>query len=143
MNRPGRRTFIIASVFLFLVGCFHVYGSSVRTTDPGLLAIEAAQRAAHIPLGLGMEPSLLALEKSLTLTMSIMLLWLGTLGVLIGMSDASPQVLRRFTIVNLLGCGALVFLYAHYRVPPPLVSLALVEMMFVLALLRQALGYKR
>ena len=143
MKRPGRRTFIIASVFLILVGCLHTFGSLSKTTDPGLLAIEATQRSFHVPLGLGMEPSVLAMEKALTLTISVMWLWLGALGVLIGLSDASPQVLRRFTIMNLLGCGALVLLYAHYRIPPPLVSVALVEVMFVLSLLRQAIGYQK
>ena len=143
MNRPGRRSFMIASVFLLLVGCLHLYGESLKSTDPALLAIQATQRAFHLPLGLGMAPSLLAIEKTLSLTMSIMLLWLGALGVLIGMSDASAQVLRRFTIMNVVGCGALVMLFAHYRVPPPLVMFALVEMMFVLSLLRQAMGLKR
>lgn len=143
MYRPGRRSFMIASVLLFLVGCMHVYGQSIRATDPGLIAIEATQRAFHVPLGLGMAPSLMAIENSLSHTMSIFLLWLGALGVVIGLSDASAQVLRRFTIMNIAGCGALVMLFAHYRIPPPLVSLALVEMMFVLSLLRQAMGFKK
>ena len=83
------------------------------------------------------------MEKALVLTISVMWLWLGALGVLIGFSDASPQVLRRFTIMNLLSGGALIVLYAHYRIPPPLVSVALVEMMFALALVRQAIGYQK
>lgn len=144
MDRPGRRTFIVASVFLFLVGVLHTIGHFAATpADPALQAIESSLRAYRFPLGLGMSPSLMDIQDSLSLTMSISLLWLGLLGIFVGWSDASPQVLRRMTFVNLAGCAGLVLLYARYRIPPPLVSLALVEVMFVLSLLRQAMGYKR
>jgi hypothetical protein len=131
-------------VLLLLVGVLHTLGHfSYKPTDPELLAIRETLRAQHMPMGMGMSPSLLAIENSLTLTMSVTLLWLGLLGILVGTSDASPQVLRRMTIMNVGGCGGLVLLYAHYRIPPPLVSLALVEIVFVLSLLRQAMGMKR
>lgn len=144
MKRPGRRTFVVASVFLFLVGCLHTFGHvAYKTTDPAIIAIENTLRSQRMPLGFGMAPSLMDLQNSLSLTMSVTVLWLGLMGVLIGLSDASVQVLRRMTLVNIAGCAALMLLYMHYRIPPPFVSLALVEVMFALALIRQALGKTR
>ena len=144
MDRPGRRTFIVASVFLFLVGVLHTIGNlTERTTDPALRAIEASLRGYHVPLGLGMAPSLMAIQDGLAFTMSGCLLWLGVLGVVIATSDASAQVLRRMTITYLAGCAALVLVYAHYRIPPPFTALALVEVMYLLSLVRQATGFRR
>ena len=144
MDRPGRRTFVVASVFLMIVGALHAYGHlASKATDPPLIAIEAAMRTYRVPLGLGMSPSMLAMVNGQALSMSISLIWLGLLGIFVGLSDASPQVLRRMTFVNLAGCAGLVLLYAHDRIPPPLVSLALVEVMFTLSLIRQAIGFKR
>ena len=141
MQRPGRRTFVVASVFLLLVGGLTAYGHfAYRSTDPALLAIEATLRGTRVPLGLGLSPSLLDLQDALSLTMAVTLVWLGVMGIAIGLSDASAQVLRRMTFVDLAGCAGLVVLYAHFRIPPPLVSLALVEVLFVLSLLRQAMG---
>ena len=144
MDRPGRRTFIVASVFLSLVGALHALAySTEKTTDPALLAIEATLRATHVPLGLGMAPSLMAIQNSLALSVSGCLLWLGVLGAVIATSDASAQVLRRMTITYLAGCAGLVLLYAHYRIPPPFTTLALVEVMYLLSLIRQATGFRR
>ena len=144
MNRPGRRTFVVASVFLMLVGVLHSLGHFMpQPADPALAAIEASLRAYHYPLGLGFSPSLMDIQDSLSLTMSIALLWLGLMGTLVGLSDASPQVLRRMTFMNLAGCAGLMALFAYYRIPPPFVSVALVEVMFALSLIRQAMGLTR
>jgi hypothetical protein len=144
VTRPGRRTFVVASVFLLLVGVLQAAGHSAKLpADPRLEAIEMSLRAYRYPLGLGMAPTLMAIQDALSLTVSITLVWLGLMGVLVGLSDASPQVLRRMTFANMAGCAALMALYAHYRIPPPFVSLALVEVMFALALIRQAMGMQR
>jgi hypothetical protein len=43
-------------------------------------------------------------------------------------------VVRGFNVVNVLGLALLVGLFAFYRIPPPLLTLAAVEALFVLAL---------
>jgi hypothetical protein len=144
VSLPGRRTFIAASVLLFLVGCLHTVGHfTYKPTDPELIAIQQTLRAHHFPMGMGMAPSLFAIQNSLALTMSVALFWLALLGILVATADPSPRVLRRMTMLNVAGCGALVLLYAHYRIPPPLVLFAVVELAYVVSLLRQAMGMKR
>jgi hypothetical protein len=44
-------------------------------------------------------------------------------------------MIRRFAWVNVVGVGALVALYLYYQIPPPLISFALVEIVFLLAVL--------
>jgi len=144
MAVAGRRTFIVASVFLTLTGALHALGHfTYRETDPARLAIERALRGARVPMGLGMAPSMLELQSALALSIAACLLWLGVLGIVIATGDPTPRTLRRLTFTQLAGCAALVLLYARFKVPPPLVSLAMVEVMFVLSLLRQAMGFTR
>jgi hypothetical protein len=67
--------------------------------------------------------------------MGVTLLWLGA-GNLVAAAtdDAAGRVVRGFNVVNVLGLALLVGLFAFYRIPPPLLTLAAVEALFVLAL---------
>lgn len=141
MKSPGRRTFAVASVFLMLMGVMHgIAQLTSRAADPAGIAIEANMRGYHVPLGFGMSPSLLDLSDNLGFSVTIALLWLGLMGIVVATADPSPRVLRRMTIVSLVGGTALAVSQAHYRVAPPLVLLALIEVMLVLSLVRQATG---
>jgi len=141
MKSPGRRTFIVASVFLVLMGVMHgIAQLTSRATRPEGIAIEAAMRGYHVSLGFGMSPSLLDLSDNLGFSVTIALLWLGAMGLVVATADPSARVLRRTTIVNLVGGAALAVSQAHYRVAPPLVLLALIELLFVVSLIRQGTG---
>ena len=143
MAPPGRRTFVVASVFLMLVGVLHAAGHfAYRPTDPGVLAIIAALKSQRVPLGLGMAPSMLDLQNALSLTMAGTFVWLGLTGAIVALAGASAKTLRWMTFVSLAGGAALLMLYAHYRIPTTFVSLALVEVMYALSLLRQAMGFQ-
>ena len=143
MAVAGRRTFILASSFLALTGVLHGVGHlSYRETDPGRLAVEQALRGARVPMGLGMAPSMLELQSARAVDGGVLRV-AGRARIVLATGDPEPRALRRLTFVQLAGTATLVLLYAHFHVPPPLVSLALVEVMFVLSLLRQAIGFSR
>lgn len=144
MAIPGRRTFLAASGFLTLTGVLHAVGFfTYKETDPARQQLEHALAAARMPLGMGMAPSMLDLQSTLTLTVAVCWAWLGVLGIVMATVDTTPRSLRRLTFVQLVGCAVLVLLFVQFRVPPPLVSFALVETLFVLSLLRQAIGFTK
>jgi hypothetical protein len=100
--------------------------------DPALRAVEASMEGYRLDLPLGMQPSIRDVLDSLSLTMTVTLMLIGVLDLLVARS-AVPS-LRSFALANVVGVGALVALYACHRVSPPFVTLALVWVIFVLAL---------
>lgn len=135
MFRAGRRFFSAASLALIVVAALHTLGHFAPNTDPGLLRVEAEMDAFRLPLGMGMNPSLLDIFSSLSLTMTVTLVALALQNLVVAASrDATARLIRGLTLINLVAVGALVALYAFYRVPPPLVTLAVIEALFVLSL---------
>jgi hypothetical protein len=132
MFRPGRRLFSIAAILLIVVAGLHTLGHfSPPPEDPALREVESAMRGYRLALPLGMNPSVHDVLGSLSLTMTITLLLVGALDLLVARSEAPS--LRPFIFANVVGVGALVVLYGYYRISPPLVTLALVWVLFVLA----------
>jgi hypothetical protein len=130
--------FILATVLLVVMGLMHVIAQlGSRAADPAGIAIETSMRRLHVSFGFGMSPSLLDLSDNLGVSVSLALLWLGVLNLVVA-SAASPRLLRRTTLVNLVGGAALAGSQLHYHVAPPLVMLALIEATLVISLVRQA-----
>jgi hypothetical protein len=135
MFRSGRRLFSTASIALIVVAILHSIGSfAPGPVDPALESLVSEMKAFRLPLGLGMRPSMFDIHQSLALTMSVMLLWLGLQNLTAARSDPTGSFVRLLNVFSVLGVGALVALYAFYRIPPPFISLAVVELLFVLAL---------
>ena len=67
--------------------------------------------------------------------MSIALFLLGLQNLLVAMVNESGKMIRRFALVNIIGVGALIALYWYYRIPPPLISFVIVEIVFLLAIM--------
>jgi hypothetical protein len=83
-----------------------------------------------------MRPSFLDIHKSLSLTMSILLLCLGVQNLMtLRIAGDSEKLVRSLCLVNVTFVGALVVLYAVYRIPPPLMTLGVVELLFLLPLI--------
>jgi len=94
-------------------------------------------RAAHLPMGIGMAPSLFDIFRDLAFTMSIAFFALAAFNVLIARHrDTTPALLRAATVLNLVWLAAFIALCWFYAVPPPLISGALVWPFFLVALLR-------
>ncbi len=124
------------SVLLALTGVAHTAGQ-FTPDEPELGAALAAMRAAHLPMGIGMAPSLFDIFRDLAFTMSIAFFALAAFNVLIARHrDTTPALLRAATVLNLVWLAAFIALCWFYAVPPPLISGALVWPFFLVALLR-------
>jgi hypothetical protein len=136
MFEAGRRLFSVASLALILVAALHTLGHfSPPPPGSALLGLEAEMDGVRLPLGLGMTPSVLDIFSSLSLTMTVTLVALGLQNLVVAKApEASARLLRALSFVSLAAVGALVALYAFYRIPPPFLTLAIVEVLFLLAL---------
>ena len=132
--RRGRRLFTIASLALIVTAGLHSVGHFAPIPpNTSLQMITEEMAAVRLPLGMGMAPSMLGIFLALSLTMGVTLLWLA-LQNLAAAAGEDSRVVRRQTWISVLCCGVLVWVYWHYRIPPPFVSLATVEVLFVGAL---------
>jgi drug/metabolite transporter (DMT)-like permease len=72
--------------------------------------------------------------RGLVFTMSICLVAMGVLGLVVAAShEATPRLLSRMALVLALASAALTALYWVYRVPPPLITMAVVTILFVVS----------
>jgi hypothetical protein len=136
MFRRGRRLFSIASILLILTAAAHtLVHFQPEPQTPEFANLKSTMEAYKFDPGMGTKPSVNAILNSLSLTMSITLFLLGLQNLLVAMVDESGKMIRRFALVNIIGVGALIALYWYYRIPPPLISFVIVEIMFLLAVL--------
>jgi hypothetical protein len=133
---PGRRLFSTASSAAILVAILHTIGSvAPGGEDAGMPAVRAGMEGYRIPLGMGMSPSIWDIFRSLTFTMSVCLFAIGALGLALASdSQATPGVLSRTALVFAIASAILTLMYAYYRIPPPLISMAVVTVLYVVAI---------
>ena len=134
--RRGRRLFSLAAVLLTVVAAAHTLGHLPLIFPdgplPGLLGQMDAERQ---PLGLGMAASMLDIHLALVLTMSVTFAALSLVNLVVAAAAGTDAaMLRRLGWINAAWVGALVAVYAYFRVAPPLVSTALVELVILLDL---------
>lgn len=136
--KRGNRLFASGSILLILVAALHSIGhfAPPPAGDAKLAAAIDAMRGYQFDIGFGMLPSFMDVFESISLTMSIMILFVAWLNLtVLSVAGDNARLVRRLTVLNAIGSGALVVLYAYYRVPPPLISFAVVEVIFILALI--------
>jgi len=124
MFRSENRLLMISTVLLLLVAAAHTSGVfSEPPDDPATRAVLDAMRGYTLELGLGMRPSLLDIQISLGLTMTLFLLFMVAVQVVaMTATEVGSPVRSRLILATTLANWALVALYAIYRVPPPLIS---------------------
>ena len=137
MWRPGRRMFSLACVLILITAALHTIGSlaprSARTEDSN---VEGMMRQTHLPMGLGMEPSVYDIFRDLTFTMSVTLTALGVIGlILTGSRSVASDVIRKIAWFYALWNAAFTALCFDYRIPPPLICGVLIEVVLIIALL--------
>jgi hypothetical protein len=140
MFRPGRRLFSIASICLILTAVAHTLGHfQPLPQDAATTNLVTTMQSYKIDLGIGMQPSALDIQNSLSLLMSVALVLLGLQNLAVARLDGKEgRIVRVFTFLNLAGIGVLVAVFWFYRIPPPLLTLAVVELLFLLAVLMPA-----
>src|SRR5262245_53211956 len=132
-NRPGRGWFIAATVLLGITGLLHTIGQ-FGPSPPELEGALAAAREAHLPMGMGMAPSLMDILSDLAFTMSVTFFALTAMNLIFAFHADATTALRRtaagVSVAWLLAFDLLCYLY---RIPPPLVSGAVVTVAFAVA----------
>jgi hypothetical protein len=133
---PGRGWFLAGTILTLLAGLAHTAGQFTHD-EPELASGLAAMRAAHLPMGLGMNPSLFDIFRDLAFTMSVTFFALAALNlVVVRHRDTTPALLRTVTVVNLIWLAGFIGVCWFYAVPPPLISGVLIWPFFLVALLR-------
>jgi hypothetical protein len=135
--KPGRRLFTTAALLMLLTAFAHTAGNM---SHQALTAEEAqvfsAMAALRLAMGSGMNPSLLDLYWDLIWTMSVTFAALGVINLVAAASaDVPDRVLRRIAIVNFLWVGVFLVLGWNYKIPPPLISAAIIEVFVAASLL--------
>lgn len=118
-----------------VVAALHTIGSLVPgESDASTEALEQSMRAHRFPMGMGMAPSMYDLFMGLTITMTICLLAIGVLGLLlVRHRHATPELLSRFAWWGAAFSAVLTVWYFVQRIPPPMISMAVVTLLYVIA----------
>jgi hypothetical protein len=133
------RWFRAGAIGLLVVAVLHTFGHfGGGPKEPARVQLEQAMDAYRFDI-FGMHPSASDITQSLSLTMTIALLFIGVLDLVAAAAlSGHARALRRLAWVNAAGVGALVALFGYYRIPPPMATLAVVCVFFVIAALRPA-----
>ncbi|HEX2457785.1 MAG TPA: hypothetical protein VHI99_29075 [Vicinamibacterales bacterium] len=132
----GRRLFTWSCIATIVVAALHTIGNTVGTPpgDAAFVSLESAMRGYRIPMGMGMSPSVWEIYRGLVFTMSLCLVAMGALGLAVaGSRDATTRLLSRLALVFAISSAALTILYWVYQIPPPLISMAIVTVLFAIA----------
>lgn len=135
----GRRSLTVAAIATLLVAALHTIGTLAPppAADAAMLAMIEAMRGYQIPLGLGMAPSMWDVEQGLALTITFFLIAFAVLGLsFAGDRDAAPRTLSRIAMISTATMATLTVVNAVLRVPPALVSFALLAILYLVAALR-------
>jgi hypothetical protein len=121
---------------VLLAGAAHTAGQ-FTPDEPELAAGLAAMRASHLPMGMGMAPSLMDIFRDLAFTMSVTFFALAAIDALIVWHrDTTAALLRAAAVLNMVWLAAFIAVCWFYRVPPPLISGIMIWPFFLIAWLR-------
>ena len=135
----GRRSLTVAAIATLVVAALQAIATfaPLPTDDTALLAVFDAMRGYQMPLGLGMAPSLWDIHLGLSVTMSLFLIAIAVFGLsFAGDRDATPRTLSRIAVISTGTMAALTVTYAVFQIPPPLVSMAILAVLYLVASLR-------
>jgi hypothetical protein len=118
---------------MILVAILHTVGNLTPPPiiNDQLVALRDQMHRTRLPIGLGMEPSVWDIQRSLVFTMSVCLFAIGLVGLLVAADrDSTPRLRSRVATIAAAASGSLTALYGFYRVPPPLLMLGIVTLLY-------------
>ena len=135
MFARSRRLFTVASIAVILVAAAHTAGhlapNSTLEADPAFTRLLAVIDSYHAPLGMGMNPSFHDIHKSLVFTMTVSLLSLGVLGLIFAADrTVTSNQLTKIAALAAATAASMTGIWI-YKVPPPLVSLGVVTVLYL------------
>ena len=135
---PDRRRLTIASLLMLFGALLHTIGNLASPPDLGLIELRTAMQNYHLELGLGMSPSLWDIQRTLVYTMSICVAAIAWLGFAVaGSAEATPRLIVSVSRIGLVVSGALTALCFYYRVPPPLITFAVITIGYAFAAIQR------
>jgi hypothetical protein len=133
---PGRGWFIAGTALVLLAGAAHTAGQ-FTPDEPELATALAAMRGSHLPMGMGMSPSLFDIFRDLAFTMTVTFFALAAVdALLVWHRDTTAALLRAAALLNMVWLAAFIAVCWFYRVPPPLISGIVIWPFFLIAWLR-------
>ncbi|HYL75687.1 MAG TPA: hypothetical protein VEU96_15860 [Bryobacteraceae bacterium] len=122
---------------MILTAAAHTAGTfSSGSQSPTEQQLNAATSGYRVPMGLGMNPSVNDIYYFLARTFTISFAALGLINLLLAATPETPgRVLRRVGRANALWVGAFLILAWIYRIPPPLISAVVIELVVLASLL--------
>lgn len=137
----GRRTFVAASAALLFFGAVHVLRIYTDNFAPPRTLQEAELRAMMksfgVPFG-NLFPTAWGANQILSASYSILLIWTGTLNLLLLRAAATAGLLRTLTRVNVIFIGLVLIVTIYWEFPPPMLFAGIVFLLFLASLMRQA-----
>ena len=135
MWQRGRRLFSTAGILMILTAAAHTAGHFSPPNSPAEEQLLAAMRNFQIPMGLGMNPSMMDILGSLSLTVAITFFALGLINLLLaGSAETTERLLRRVTWVNVVWVGGFLSVCYVHHVLPPLTFAVVIEMVLLASL---------
>ncbi len=125
------------SICLLLTAALHTMAHfSPLPDDPQLLKVVDAMQAHQIDAGFGMHPTVVDIQRSMSLAMSVFLAAIG-IGNLVVLNQASipPSLVRNLAGVNAISMATLACVYYVHSFPQPLMNFAVLAVLFLIALL--------
>ena len=101
--KRGNRLLASGSILIILVAMLHTLGhfAPVPADDTALHAVMAAMRGYQFDIGMGMKPNMMDIFESLSLTMTITVLFLGIQNlVTLAAAGESFKLVRRITFLS-------------------------------------------
>jgi hypothetical protein len=135
MSARRRRLFTTACIAVILVAAAHTAGhlapDPAIEADPEFNKLLATIDGYHAPLGMGMNPSFHDIHMGLVFTMTVSLLSLGVLGLAFASDQkVTSDLLAKFATLAAATTACMTGVYWVYQIPPPLVSLAIVTVLY-------------
>jgi len=134
--RPGVRIFTLGCALTLVVAVGHTLGiTNDEAPNPQWGAAVDAMHAARVEAG----PFAFSLYDVLAAVwiqvgaLLVMLAGKNLLMLFVSPAPMRPRLVRAFSLFDAACCGALAVLSAYYRIPPPLLSFAVLAVVFFLA----------
>ena len=130
-----KKLFLTATILILITAGLHTMGHfSPPPEDASLADLQQHMEQTRLSLPMSMEPSMMDVLKSLSLTMTILLLALTCSNILVlRLAAGNARLLTAFVHLNQVIVIALVGLYSTYEVFPPLVCFAVVGFVLLMA----------
>lgn len=135
MFKKRNRLFSISTIVLLLIAAAHTMGTlSKPPDDPAAHALIETMKGYTFELGLGMQPSVFDIQMSLSLTMTILLLFMVVMNIMVVKLQNAPAVLlARTALLDAVFVWVLAILYGIFQVTPPFVSFIIAGVLFTLS----------